>query len=61
MVLQPIFFFTSFGTERSQGTAAPAGSISSFNFFFRKRHLNVLKNFPFPKIDFERDIILAKI
>ena len=35
------------------------GSISSqkkhWNFFFRKRHLNVLKNFPFPKIHFERD------
>ena len=28
---------------------------------FRKRHLNVLKNFLFPKIDFERDIIRAKI
>ena len=29
--------------------------------FFRKRHLNVLKHFLFPKIDFERDIIPAKI
>ena len=36
---------------------------NTLNFFFRKRHLNmdVLKNFLFPKIDFKRDIIRAKI
>ena len=35
----------------------------TFKIFFRKRHLNmdVLKNFLFPKIDFKRDIICAKI
>ena len=41
------------------------GSISSqknyLNFFFRKRHLNVLKNVLFPKIYFERDIIPTKV
>ena len=30
-------------------------------FFFRKRHLNVLKNVLFPKIYFERDIIPTKV
>ena len=32
-------------------------------FLNRKRHLNmdILKNFLFPKIDFQRDIICAKI
>ena len=47
--------------------AASASSISSqkqhIKIFFRKHHLNmdVLKNFLFPKIDFKRDIIRAKI
>ena len=50
MVLQPIFFFTSFGTERSQGTAAPAGSISSFNFFLGSAIWTCLKIFLFLKL-----------
>ena len=33
----------------------------TFKIFFRKRQLNVLKNFLFPTTDFERDIIPAKI
>ena len=32
-----------------------------FKFFFRKRHLKVLKNVLFPKIYFERDIIPTKV
>ena len=52
----------------NKGTSAPATRVfhhkkKHLNLFFRKRHLNVLtcKNFLFPKIDFERDVIPAKI
>ena len=39
-------------------------AVQHINFFFRRRHLNMdvlLKNSLFPKIDFQRDIIRAKI
>ena len=65
MMLQPNYFCFRHRKLLDKGKAAFLAVFhhkKTLKFSFRKRHLHVLKNFCFPKIDFgERDIIPTKI